>query len=228
VEVVEGPQAGLSAIADARGEYRLTGAFDETTRFQASKDGYVAATWPLPAKCAPCNPNWWIHFYLEALAPHPDLTGEYTLAFVADSACADLPDELRTRTYAATVTSLSDPSEPANSRFNVTVKGAKFLEGHDSFTIGVAGDYAAADVGDWGHSGVGLVEETAPNTYVTLGGGIKTVLTDPSTIASPFYGAVDRCELTAAWGSRYNCADGASVARVHCLSEHHQLTLTRR
>ena len=31
VEVVDGPQAGLSTTANANGEFRLTGAFDENT-----------------------------------------------------------------------------------------------------------------------------------------------------------------------------------------------------
>src|SRR4029453_18122197 len=83
VEVVDGPQAGLSATVDARGEFRLTGAFDETTHFRASKEGHVAATYALPPICLPCNPNWWLHFYLEALAPHANIAGEYTLTFIA-------------------------------------------------------------------------------------------------------------------------------------------------
>jgi hypothetical protein len=225
VEVVNGPQAGLSTIADARGEFRLTGTFDDTTQFRATKEGHVAATWPFPPSCAACRPNWWIHFYLEALAPHANIAGDYTLTFIADSTCADLPDEARTRTYGATVALSSDPT---NSRFDVTVNGATFVEGYKSFTIGVAGDYLAADVGDWGHGGAGLVEQIAPNTYLTLGGGIATSLTDSSTISSSFYGAVDRCVLTTEWGSRYTCGAVEGVGRAHCLSKNHQLILRRR
>jgi hypothetical protein len=45
VEVVEGsPQAGMSTTADANGQFSLTGTFDSTTRFRATKEGYVTAT----------------------------------------------------------------------------------------------------------------------------------------------------------------------------------------
>lgn len=227
VEVVDGPQAGLSTTTDARGAFRLAGTFDDTTRFRATKEGHVAATWPLPLRCAACNPNWWIHFYLESLAPHANIAGDYTLTFIADSACAGLPDEARSRTYGATVTLASGSGEPANSRFNVTVTGGTFLEHYNSFTIGVAGDYLMTDIGDWGHGAPGLVEQVAPNTYLTLGGAIATSVTDASTISGAFHGAVDRCELTTEWASRSSCA-GEAVARAHCLSQNHQLILRRR
>lgn len=41
--------------------------------------------WPLPASCDRCNPQRWIHFYLEALARPANFAGDYTLTFVADS-----------------------------------------------------------------------------------------------------------------------------------------------
>ncbi len=85
VEVVDGPQAGLSTTANANGEFRLTGAFDETTQFRATKDGHGPATGALPPICPRCNPNWWLHFSLEALAPHADLSGNYALKSIAAS-----------------------------------------------------------------------------------------------------------------------------------------------
>jgi hypothetical protein len=227
VEVVSGPQAGRSVITDNGGTYQLAGAFDETSRFRATKEGHVAATWPLPPRCAPCNPNWWIHFYLEAVAPHANIAGEYTLTFIADSVCRDLPDEARTRTYRATVTPASSADQAANSRFTVTVTGATFVPNYNTFTIGVAGDFLATDIGDWGHGAPGLVEQVDANTYVTLGGAIATYVTDPSTISAAFHGAVDRCQLTSEWGSRYSCA-GQAVAQAHCLAQNHRLTLKRR
>jgi hypothetical protein len=227
VEVVNGPQAGLSATVDAKGEFRLTGDFDATTQFRATRDGHVAATWPLPPSCAACRPNFWIHFYLESVAPHANIAGDYTLTFIADTACVALPDEARTRTYRATVTPASGSGDPANSWFNVAVTGGTFVEHRNSFMIGVAGDYLKTDVGDWGHGSPGLVEEIAPNTYLTLGGALATSVTDTATISGSFYGAVDRCELTSAWGSRYNCADDPR-APAQCLSQNHQIILTRR
>ena len=227
VEVVDGPQTGLSTTTDARGQYLLTGAFNDTNHFRATKDGYVSATWPFPPSCAACHPNWWIHFYLEALAAHANIAGDYTLTFIADGACAGLPVEARTRTYAATVKLVSGSGGPSNSWFNVTVGGSTFLEHYNTFTIGVAGDYLSAEIGN-GHGAPGLVEQVAPNTYLTLGGDMATSVTDASTISAPFYGAVDRCELPTGWGSRYSCSTGAAVAWTQCGPANHQLILTRR
>jgi hypothetical protein len=226
VEVVDGSQAGLSTIVGANGEFRLTGAFDETSRFRATREGHVAATWPLPPRCANCNPNWWIHFSLESLAPHANIAGDYTLTFIADSACADLPNEARTRTYVATITPASSPDVPANSRFSVTVSGSPFLDDYNTFIIGVAGDYLAGYLGDL-HGAPGLVEQVAKNTYITLGGSVETSVTD-STISAWFHGAVDRCELTTEWGSRRSCSPGPTVEHPQCVSRNHRLILTRR
>lgn len=227
VEVVDGPQAGLSTTTNANGEYRLTGAFDETTHFRATKESHVAATWPLPAICDRCNPQWWIYFYLEALAPPASIAGDYTLTFVADGACAGLPEEVRTRTYQATVTLTSRPGDPANSRFDVTVTGGNLLERYNGFTIGVVGDYVKTDIGDWGHGAPGLVEQIAPNTYLTLGGAIATTANDTSMIAGSFVGAIERCELTSEWGSRYSC-EGGAVVHERCSSQNHGFSLRRR
>ena len=129
------------------GTFRLAGDFDETTHFRATKDGHVASTLPLPPACAACNPNWWIHFSLEALAPHPNLAGDYTLTVIANSACASLPDEVRTRTYDATVTLRSGPEFPANSRFDVSLSAPPFLEHHRSSSLASPATTSAASPG---------------------------------------------------------------------------------
>jgi hypothetical protein len=227
VEVLNGPQAGLSATTNPSGGYSLTGAFDETTQFRATKDGHVAATWPLPAICEFCSPQWWIQFYLEALTPPASIAGDYTLTFVADGACNGLPEEVRTRTYEATVTLTSRPGEPANSRFDVALTGAALLDRYNSFTIGVVGDYVKTDIGDWGHGAPGLVEQIGPNTYLTIGGGFALSIKEPSTIAGSFAGAIERCELTSEWASRYSCESGA-VSHGRCTSQNHGFTLRRR
>lgn len=72
----------------------------------------------------------------------------YTLTFVADSTCTDLPNELRTRTYAATITPESNshslahtlfslarepPTRPCPRRFGATAlrRGRACLSGHE-------------------------------------------------------------------------------------------------
>ena len=146
VEVLDGPQAGAFTTSTATGQFSLAGTFDDTTRFRASKDNLVAATETLTPKCATCNGARFIYFYLAVLAPPVSIAGDYTLTFMADLACAGLPDEVRTRTYSATIAPVSGPYAPANTVFRVTVSGGSFLQGYDGFPIGVAGNDVAIEL----------------------------------------------------------------------------------
>jgi hypothetical protein len=225
VEVVDGPQAGTWTVTDARGEFRLSGTFDDTTRFNATKEGHTAVTSTLQPYCAPCNPNRWIHFYLPLAAPSANIAGDYTLTFTADSACAVLPNVVRT--YAARLAPAPSSHHAANTLYNGTVSGAAFLEGYNGFLVGVAGDYIAGWFGDL-HGDPGLVEQVAPTTYFALGGGVVGSVTNGSTIEASFDGFLDSCELQSAMGSRYSCTPGPAAIRAQCNSRNHRLTLTRR
>ncbi len=99
VEVIAGTNTGMSTTTDSAGQFSLSGGFDNTTRFRASKEDHVASTTTLNS---PLGGS--ISFHLAVLAPPVSMAGDYTLTFVADSACASLPAALKTRTYAATVT----------------------------------------------------------------------------------------------------------------------------
>ena len=76
IEVVNGPDAGRFVVTGGSGEYRLSGRFDESTQFRASRSGHSDVTLPLPARCDRCNPQWWIYFSLESpgAARRPDGT----------------------------------------------------------------------------------------------------------------------------------------------------------
>src|SRR5438105_90244 len=41
VEVVDGPQGGMSTTVDANGAFSLSGTFDDATRFRASMEGHL-------------------------------------------------------------------------------------------------------------------------------------------------------------------------------------------
>jgi hypothetical protein len=222
VEVVDGPQAGLSTTADSRGEFSLTGAFDEATRFRATKEGHVTATRTLQPFCVPCHPNWWINFSLEVLAPPVNMAGDYTMTFVADSGCTALPNELRVRTYAATIP-LASNSLPANAYVGVTVTGATFYKNWNVLGLGVAGDY----VGFWLET---LVELLAPNTFLSFGGlAAASIGTSAmSTIVLPFDGEIDYCVTKSATGRYEDCYQGQAAAHAQCTSKNHRLILTRR
>jgi hypothetical protein len=42
VELIDGPQAGMSTTSDAQGSFSFTATVDDTTRFRASKEGHVS------------------------------------------------------------------------------------------------------------------------------------------------------------------------------------------
>jgi hypothetical protein len=227
IEVLDGPQAGLSATADATGKFSLDGNFDDSTRFRASKEGHLDSTGTLTPKCATCNGARFIYLVLGVVAPPVEIAGEYSLTFVADSTCTDIPSELRTRSYNATITPASNSHYPTNTNFKVTISGAQFLKGYEGFPIGIAGDLVAFELRG---EGPYLVEEVAPNTYIGFDGRAEASVgtSRVSTISASFQGWVDYCALNSPMGPYYECRAGLAVARAECESNSHQLILTRR
>jgi hypothetical protein len=225
VEVLDGPQAGLSTTTTNAGEFSLTGTFDDSTRFRAAAEGHIPAVGTLNPPCQLCNPQRWMFFALDVLAAPLDLAGNYALNFVADSSCTGLPDEVRTRTYAATVTPA--PSRP-RTLFEVQVSGASFFEGYSGFWMSVAGDYVTFTLGDL-HGRPGLVEQVARNSFLALEGwGAATVDASGPPISLTYVGVVEFCEMTSEVGSYEICASAKRVANARCASSGHQLVLTRR
>ena len=229
VELLDGPQAGLSAITDARGQFSLFGTVDDTTRFRASREGHVTAERTVMPNCDRCNPRRWVHFYLDVLDAPVAIAGDYTLTFIADSACTNLPAELRTRTYETTV-ALGDfgwwgfpPRAPTS--FEVTPKGLAFPDGLNFFWLNVAGNFIAIVLGD--HTDPGLTERVAEDTYFAYNGWAEVSVEAPvSTISARFQGWIDRC-VNPNMGTRYDCTPGPAVTRTRCDSTNHQLILTR-
>jgi len=230
VDVVDGPQAGTSMITDGSGQFPLTGAFARSNTFRVSKDGYITATEGFSTSSPEGKP--WLIVYLRPLAPPVNIAGDYTLTFVADSACTDLPPEVRTRSYPATVVPASGPTS-----FVLAATGASFLNRLTGFDIGVAGN----SLGLWLHGGhdPALVEQLAPNTYLAFSGvGAASVGSSTlSTLSTAFDGWIDYCVMPKPMASGYNCGTsnitgepipGAAIAYAHCQSSNHRLILTRR
>lgn len=157
-----------------------------------------------------------------------NIAGDYTLTFIADTGCADIPDELRTRTYAATIAPGARPNIPANTFFNATVSGASFLV-NTGFYVGVAGDYLRIVLAN---DGPILVEEVAPNTYLSFGGSAAASvgISAPSTISASFDGVIESCGLRSELdrGRFYDCSPSQPVTyATQCASKNHRLILTR-
>lgn len=230
VELLDGPQAGMSMTAGANGDFSLTATVDDTTRFRASKDGHVTATATILPSCDRCNTRRWVFFYLALLDPPVAIAGRYTLTFIADSACTNLPDELRTRSYVATIApaDLGWPGFPPRSdtSFKVTPKGASFPAGLNGFYLNVAGNNINVSLGD--HTDPGITERVAADTYFAFGGwALASVATPVSTISTAFEGWIDNC-VNPDMGDRYDCTPGPAVTRARCESRNHQMILTRR
>jgi hypothetical protein len=224
VEVVDGPQAGLSVTSGGNGEFSFAGSFDDTTVFRATKEGHIAATqsWSRVAG------QPWLLFYLGVLAAPVSLAGEYSLTFTADSACATtLPPELRTRTYAGTIIAATHPIYPANTRFTITASGAEFEAPFNWFSVGVAGDYLEFWLGD-----ERLIEELDGDTYLELiGSAVAAKTSGAPTISATFDGSFNYCAKKLATDPFHGCTyPSAAIVTIKasCASRNHQLVLTRR
>lgn len=218
VEVLDGPQTGLSTTTDGRGEFSMTGLFDETTRFRATAEGHGTSVKTLQPFCERCKPNWWINFSLEPPNAPVNIGGDYTLSFVANVTCTMLPNDMRARTFTATIPETS-PALRVDAFFRVG--GASFFEDWNAISVGVAGNYVAL----WLET---LVEQIAPNTFLAFAGQAAAVVdtSNPSTIVLPFTGSIEYCVSTAELGRYADCYQGRATVR-RCESSH-QLTLTRR
>ena len=226
VEVLDGPQTGMTLTTGDNGQFSFAGTFTSAVTLRASKDGYIALTKTTQTSTPGGRP--WVYFQLEVLAPPMNLAGDYTLTLVADDACTGVPNELRTRNYAATIAAQSNPLIRPDTSFMLTAGGASFFDAFNHFPIGVAGDYAAFMI--YNGEDFGLVEQIGPRTYVGFYGEARTsVGTSPaSTISVALDGVVDYCMLTSESGWNYNCSSSLAIAHASCQSKNHRLILTRR
>src|SRR5262249_35268841 len=158
------PRAGTAATTDESGRFSMPGTFTGNITLTASKDGYQRETRPVqPRGIPPASGNpgseWSLAFHLEPLGPSANIAGMYTLTLTAASACTELPNEARTRTYTATIV-----PGGRSSFFLARLSDARFLPwvpcppgpvspscAYNQFGIGLAGDYASI--------GGGIVEQ---------------------------------------------------------------------
>jgi hypothetical protein len=222
VEVLTGPQTGTTTTSDATGAFSLTGAFDGTTRFRATKEGYVAATQGLTS----IGTTKSIFFALGVVGGSVNIAGNYTVTFMADSACADqLPVDVRTRTYPATIRPDSSTTRPANTFFVAALSGPS-LDGYFSrMAIFVAGEDLVVDLSD-----NSILEEVGEDRYLSIGGMGEASLetSGVGTISVSLNGTFDYCVTESEMKSGYSCLPDQAIARAECYSKNHRLILTRR
>ena len=198
VELIDGVPAGLSAITDGSGSFSLGEVTLTTgnTKLRTSKDGFAPSV-----QLAGYNASAHISegIVLWSLTPPVIGPGDYTMSFVADSAC-DLPEAARTRTYSATVTL---PSSSGNlpperrTNFDVALSGASFVVGLEvsptsSLTVAADADYLVFLMDPW-DTGEYITERLAPATFVQLTGSVAGSMSASGLSSLPFDGTFTYC-----------------------------------
>lgn len=167
--------------------------------------------------------------------PLGGLAGDYTLTATADNACADLPQELRSRTFPATVT-LSTYSRSGESNFEIVIGGPRFLEGFDSkerFSLEVDHDFGIFHLGS-ASGQPAFVEQLSATAYFAIGGVARgSVKPSVSSFSASFDGYVEYCVMESpatlpVEGPLYRCAPEKAVAHTRCVSNNHRLNWDRR
>jgi hypothetical protein len=234
VEITDGSEAGTFTITNSNGRFSFAFGEEitESTHFRATKEGYIPATTSIGELCGgSCGAYRWLQFWLGSLAQPINIAGDYTVSFIAEGQCA-IPEEVRTRTYVATIRRSDTVSRPPGTFFNVTFMDPQMLKNYRSFFISVADDYLSFYLGSLdGNSSTadpGLAEEIALHRYFSMGGsGAATIAEPVTTIRATLEGYVDYCELSSPMESEYRCQSGV-VKRAICDSAGHRLILTRR
>jgi hypothetical protein len=169
-----------------------------------------------------------MQLYLQPLGPSADMAGVYILTLTADRACTNLPAELRTRTYTATIAAGGPgffAAKLSDARFFSTVPCPPGRDpqscSYNRFGIGIAGDYASIYLG--------FIEQLTETTYLVLSAGTAGSV-GPIGITSPLHGYFLYCssEPVQIDQGEWVCQASAGDQGVLCDSENHQLTLIRR
>ncbi|HKW02568.1 MAG TPA: carboxypeptidase-like regulatory domain-containing protein [Vicinamibacterales bacterium] len=213
-EALDGPRVLSSTNTDGQGRFTLTGSFSGTTLVRVTKRGFLAGI-------QPAAPTMW--FMLPIDGPSLNLAGSYTLTLDVDPLCTDLPADLRTRVYQATVSADASAMRPANTLFYAQLSGATFDRYYHFVVLEVAGDFVTFDFSD-----NYILEEVAPESYLAVGGvGGASAVSGGSEVSARLDGTIDYCVVKSDKGSLYPC-QGDMVTHVQCESKNHRLTLTRR
>jgi hypothetical protein len=229
VEVLDGPTAGMSTVTDALGRFSIDADVDEMVRFRASKTGYLTATKTSFSTCATC-PRF-VGFVLVQNAPPLDITGNYTITFLAADSCGGIPEEARTRTFNGKVST----DATLKGLFHVELGDPSVLHGYswEGISLGIVGDNFAMFSGNQ-HGDPGVVEQIQRDAYMAFDGSASGSLASSANVFSArFDGLVEYCRLPEGSPSpiatgRYQCIVSTPNERVQCMSINHRVVFTRR
>jgi len=150
-----------------------------------------------------------------------DLTGNWALSFDVGGACEQVPQELRSRTYEATISYSSFYG--STDVFRARLSGVTF---RDQPPVSIEVTRQASGYSVWlDLSDNAILEEPERGTYFMVSGGNGVASVEPtelSTISTPFTGYFNYCVV----GPQNQCSVDAMVHSL-CKSENSRWTLTR-
>jgi len=178
VQLLDGPQAGASAITDANGAARFDGTFGASVALSIRKDGYFPIQMTVQINCCgPVPPHTaWIVLELKA----PDLVqltpGQYSVTIATDGTCPTIPADLQTRTYSASVAPYTYAgSQGGNGLYVLTLD----LPGRPTFQLDVSGRDVSITIG----GDFGPFVDSSSGLSINAG-GVGTVATSPASVVS--------------------------------------------
>jgi hypothetical protein len=223
VRITEGPLAGASSSTNADGRFQFIGEIPEgqTLGVEVFRDGYSAFAGRVRAR-----PELSFRLTPTQLI---DLEGVYSVTFVAADSCSQIPTELRTRTYVATVS----PERSDRTNFTLKLSGASFQPAYDTFSAAVADDAVSLSVYSWDafrwwledHP---IIERVGEGRFVAMVGTARAVgvTSSASAITAPFRGTYSYCAALTEPTTPYFPA--TCSAAIECQSDGHRLLLARR
>lgn len=231
VEALDGASAGAAGVADGNGVVTVNGTFTSGMQFRATHNGHesVTQTWSCNAPACGNNAQPWLYYQLRPDAPALDLAGEYTITLTAASSCTTLPQESRSRSYAASLTPRLRAGTADVLGFRVWLHADDVLDREHH--IGVAGNYMTLylTAGD-SQDEPAIVEHLGDSRYVAFAGSTTAPVNRASlaNIAVAFDGAIEHLELRHPLPGRYVIGPGEIISQQRCESSEHRLLLVRR
>ncbi len=191
VVAIDGPLAGAAALTGADGTFSLPYRMGFDGHLQISKDGYAPVTLPVSGRD---QSDSTVAIALHVAETPLTIAGRYTITFVADPVCVQIPEALRTRSFVANLDQAT--AFPQNTRFDGELSGASFapavLRGElNSFFGFVEGSLVSVRIANLFESAEvdeGIAEQIAPGVRLDIFGASTLTATDPTTLSARMSG----------------------------------------
>jgi hypothetical protein len=231
VKILDGPQAGATAVTDQYGNTQLSGPFDggKALTIQASS-GTLTTSAPFTPS-GPGDKPWAPPLVFRAATDNIAIQlGDYDVTFDVGDGCRELPDDFRVRTYGASL------SQIGATGYRVTLAG-QFLDIGEStppgtFDLSVFGhEFGIHNLdGDWL---IPAWEKVTPTTSLAIWISGFPVTTAAGPTVSTFTLPVDKptldyCEVNVGGDLGSACAYPPFVRHVSCFSPNGRVIFKHR